>query len=241
MQDYTLPLLSQTQPSGKRLMANVAASLLLTVGTVTAFASNASAAFIGYYAPSNWTTTDFNSNGTVDISGAPDSIVVIGGDNQSGISGTTDFTIAAQESGTWSFSWSYDSFDNVGDADRGGYLLNGVFTQLAQNSDVENNGFQPVTGSVSLAVNQDDIIGYRVRTLDNNSFPGQLTVSNFNAPITGTVAVPYNFSPGLGLWVLGIGFGIGKVRKHLRSQKLSTSTLSDTNIQPELSQSNQSR
>lgn len=188
------------------------ANLMLQVtGIFIALTANASAAFIGYYSPNNWNEVTDNSDGFV-ISGAPDFIQIEGGANQSSNPGSTDFTIRVEASGTWSFDWEYESFDNFGDRDSGGYLLNGVYNQLAQNNSSTLSGF------ISIPVNQNDLIGYRVFTLDNDSDSGRLTISNFNAPTT-NAAVPFNFSPTLGLSLIAVWYGIGQVRKYWRSSK----------------------
>lgn len=217
MQTSALSLLSHPKPSIKHL-ANIAATLLLTTGGI-AVTTDAKAAFIGYYSPSNWTFTQPpNGVGSVDSSGAPNSIVLEG--SQGTIApGNVDFTITVPESGTWSFDWSYDSQDIVNSTinDNGGYLLNNTFTRLALNSDVVSG---PVSGFISLSVSQGDTIGYRVSTSAGNSFPGLLTVSNFSAPAP-TAAVPYNFSPGLGIGLLGVWVGASKVKKYLQTRKFS--------------------
>jgi hypothetical protein len=90
--------------------------------------------------------------------------------------------------------------------------LNGIYNQLAQNN-------SPIlSGSRSIFVNQDDLIGYRVFTLDNNSDSGRLTISNFNAP-TASAAVPFNFYPTLGVSPIPVWYGIGQVRKYWRFSK----------------------
>ena len=217
MQTCTLSLLSHPKTSIKYL-ANLAATLLLTSGGF-AVTTEAKAAFIGYYSPSNWTFTQPpNGVGSVDSSGAPNSIVLEG--SQGTIApGNVDFTITVPASGTWSFDWSYDSVDVVNSTinDNGGYLLNNTFTRLAFNSEVVNG---PVSGFISLSVSQGDTIGYRVSTSAGNSFPGLLTVSNFNAPAP-TAAVPYNFSPGLGIGLLGVWVGVGKLKKSLHARRNS--------------------
>lgn len=217
-----------------KLVAKSATILLQVTGIVIAFTADASAAFIGYYSPNNWNEVTNNSDGFVDTTGTPNSIQIEGGANQSNSPGNTDFTIQVEASGTWSFNWDYESFDNFGNTDSGGYLLNGVYNQLAQNNS------PTLTGSINISVNQNDLIGYRVFTLDNNSDSGRLTISNFNAP-TSNAAVPFNFSPTLGMSLIGIWYGIGQLRKYwrfsqgdatrfsngdaTRSQKLSYPTL----------------
>lgn len=225
MTSWNRILFSQTKHSIKYLIAS--ANILVQVsGIVIALTTDASAAFIGYYSPSNWTRFS-DSDGFV-INDDPNFIQIEGGADQSGSPGVTDFTIRVDASGTWSFDWLYESFDNSANRDSGGYLLNGVYNQLAQ-----NNG-PNFSGSINIPVNQNDVIGYRVFTLDNISDSGRLTIRNFNAP-TATAAVPFNFSPTLGVSLIAIWYGISHVRKYwqfskgkaLGSQKLFARFLSN--------------
>ena len=130
--------------------------------------------FSGPYAPANWTFTNTGtSNGNVNTSGAPASIILTGG-NSGGGSGTTNFTIAAVASGMLTFDWNYSSTDS-GSYDIGNFLLNGTPTFLANN----NGG----SGTFSIAVNAGDIFGFQVFSQDNSFGPGVLTVANFSAPV----------------------------------------------------------
>jgi hypothetical protein len=152
---------------------------LATAGlaAVAAIPTTAKANFSGYYDPSHWTLTNTggSSDGHVDTSGAPAQIVLHGGASQSGTPGDTDFTIAAGGTGTFSFHWSYFSTD-TGPFDSAYYLVNGVPTFLA------DNGSQG-SGDVSVSVTAGNIIGFRVHSEDNLFGDGELTVSNFNAPV----------------------------------------------------------
>lgn len=147
-------------------------SALIAAAGLLAVAGAANAQFSGPYAPGNWS---FNANGG-DGSATNDgsTLTLVGNDNGFGLD--TDYTIAAAAAGTWSFDWSYFSSD-TGIFDSGGYLLNGVYTELA------NNAGTGSSGSVSVPVNAGDIIGYRVVSLDGAFGPGTLTVKNFSAPV----------------------------------------------------------
>jgi hypothetical protein len=151
---------------------------LATAGlaAVAALPATAKADFSGYYAPGNWTLTNTNGGtGFVDTSGAPASIVLHGSANQNNTSTDTDFTIAAGGSGTFSFHWSYFSTD-TGSFDSAYVLLNGVATFLAANN---SQGM----GDFTTAVTAGEIIGFRVHSVDNFAGDGELTVSNFSAPV----------------------------------------------------------
>lgn len=153
----------------KKLLAYTA-----VVGASLVAVAPAQAGFLDAYDVSNWTTTLTNSNGSVDTSGAPFGVLVIGSDNESGFAGTTDFTIAAVASGQVSFDWSYSSLDS-NFYDQGGFLLNNVFNFLAAN-DSQGSGFD------SFAVTAGDILGFRVFSTDNRFGPGFLQIKNLDAP-----------------------------------------------------------
>jgi hypothetical protein len=135
--------------------------------------------FAGPYAPANWTLTTNGGDGSVNTAGAPSSITLNGSD--SGSAGNfinTDYTISAAASGPVSFNWNYSSPDPDGNYDGFGYLLNGTFTQLA------NNGSQG-PGSSLFNVATGDTFGFRVFTLDDVLGRGTATISNFSAPVPG--------------------------------------------------------
>ena len=125
--------------------------------------------FDGYYDPANWTTT---GTGSVDTSGAPSSITLIGPD--AGSAADLDFTIEVPASGNFSFNWAYNSTDSPG-FDHGGWLLNGVFTELSDTSGE--------SGSVSTPVSAGDIIGFSIISDDGLFDPGTMTITNFSGPL----------------------------------------------------------
>jgi hypothetical protein len=190
---------------------------LLSYAAVPVLAALAPAAaeadFIGPYAVGNWTTTTTPaSDGSVDTSLEPASITLISSNN--GISGSTDFTIAAQTAGIWEFDWSYTSGD-TGAYDQGGFLLNGAFTLLACNDSACASGGQPdpQAGSISIPVNSGDIIGFRVLATDAIFGPGFLTISNFDAPTATSVPEPTS----LALLALG-SVGLALIRSRRKKQ-----------------------
>ena len=165
-------------------------------------ASSASAAtvfgFQNQYAPSNWTLTNDSANGSVNTSGAPASISLTAGNNESSLQGTTSYTITAAASGTVKFHWIF--FDPAF-ANNFGYLLNGNFNLLAE------------SGTSTFNVSAGDSFGFRVVT-GNTTGLGTGAISNFEAPAPtpSPVSVPESSSV-LGLLALG-GLGIGlKCRK----------------------------
>lgn len=146
--------------------------------------------FSGSYDPTNFTLSNTNGNGTVNTSGAPTSIALTGSDG-GGLSGAglTNYTATAAGSGLFSFDWSYSTFDVDGPLyDPFSVLINGAATQLTN-----NNGASSQIGSFSTAVNNGDIIGWRINTTDNGAGAATVAISNFSAPITPT-SVPEPFT-----------------------------------------------
>jgi hypothetical protein len=168
--------------------------------------------FAGVYAPANWTFASDPAlgDGSVDTSGAPASITITGSDNDgsSGFTGTvnTDYTIAAVLAGPVSFHWSYLSTDSDF-FDGFGYLLNGSFTQLADNGS-QGSGF------TQFNVLAGDTFGFRVFAADNCCDPGIATISNFSAPVPGPLPL------------LGVGAAFGYSRRLRRRINLSTGPVS---------------
>ncbi len=212
-------LCHQSPPPPQRLSLNSKALNLLALGIASAatFAPPVSAVqlqqdFEGVYAPSNWTFTSDPAlgDGSVNTSGAPASITVTGSDNgvPSNFFGNvnTDYTIAVGLAGPVSFDWSYSSSDCCS-FDGFGYLLNGSFTQLAQND------FQG-SGSTQFNVLAGDTFGFRVFATDNVVGPGIATISNFSAPVPGPLPL------------LGVGAAFGYSRRLRRRINLSTGPVS---------------
>jgi len=146
------------------------------------FSMSAAADFSGYYAPSHWLVghapdnlTDF---GSVDTTGAPGSITLIGSNSGTELASRVDFSIIAPAAGSFSFNWAYTTTDIEGALfDPAGYLKNGQFqltNELGANSQ---------SGQISLLVAAGDVIGFHVTTLDNLGGSASLTISNFSAPV----------------------------------------------------------
>jgi hypothetical protein len=152
------------------------APLALASASLALSASSAQALtlFADYYAPPNWTQS-IQPDGSINTSGAPNSIVLNGANNGGG-SKNTDFTIAAAGDGIVSFNWTYVNSD-FPIADPFGYLLNGSFIQLTNNS-----GPRTQTGSTSFSVLAGDVFGFRQNSIDSIAGRASTTISNFNAP-----------------------------------------------------------
>ncbi len=146
------------------------------------FIANASfAQFSGDYAPSNWTTfLSPGSTGSVDPSGAPNTIIINGSDGNNASNVDVDYTITLTNAGRWRFTWSYHTNDQDASAefDIAGILINGVFTQLSNNSAGPDQSGNYTSAFLSAGTQ----IGFRIRATDNIMGDASLTISNFSVP-----------------------------------------------------------
>ena len=158
---------------------------------------SASASFIGAYDVSNWMQS--LNGGSINLTGAPESVVLTSSNDGSGPD-NTDFTIAAIGTGQVSFDWAYTNGDGDGSSwDPFGYLLNDVFTQLTAN---EQFGSQ--NGTASFLVNSGDVFGFRIFAIDSGFGSSTASVRGFSAPIPEPAS----------LALLGIGLaGLGAMRR----------------------------
>jgi hypothetical protein len=152
-------------------------SLLVAAGFF--MVSQAKASFIGNYAFANFTLNNQNADGSAQTPDGGLSVILTGGNNGSGLSGTTDLFITASGAGIVHFQYSYFSLD-VPPFDVAGFLVDGLFTPLTDTSgDV---------GIASFSIAQGQTFGFRISTLDNLGEPGILTVSGFDAPSASAAA-----------------------------------------------------
>ena len=175
--------------------------------------------FAGDYAPGNWTQS-IGGAGSIDTSGAPASIVLNGADDGSGNIVNTDFTIAAPTAGTVSFDWNFSTADGAARYDPFGYLLNGAFTRLTDDS-----GAQTQSGSVTFSVLSGQFFGFRQNSNDSRFGRASTTISNFNGP---TAAAPASV-PGP-LPILGVGAAFAYSRRLRRRINLAKSPVSTDSV-----------
>jgi hypothetical protein len=159
-------------------------------------ASPASGSFVDYYTPSNWTVLNIDADGSFIASGAPASVDIVGGDNQSFSPGWTIVTIAAPASGTVSFDWSSLSPD-LPAFDFSYFCLNPAGS-CATGLDGGSDGSGPFITSVAAG----DVFGFAVNTFDNFGGARTLTISNFSAP---TADPPATVPEPATLALLGVG------------------------------------
>ncbi len=141
-----------------------------------AMVSGAKAATIFDFAQNGFTLKNTNADGSVIQQ--TNRIVLTGGSNGSGFSGTTDFVASATGTGVVQFQYSYASLD-LPTFDFAGYLLNNNFFVLADTDGQSGTGM--------FAVSTGQSFGFRVGTADNTGEPGILTITSTAA---GTTAVP---------------------------------------------------
>lgn len=127
--------------------------------------------FNGPYNVNNWVFNANGGDGSVNNTGAPNSITLTG--NNNGTGGIfTNFTINSAAGGQVTFNWVYNTEDSGYDSF--GYLLNGNYIFLA-NQDGD-------TGSTSFSVAQGDSFGFSIDGNDGCCGRGNATISNFSAP-----------------------------------------------------------
>jgi hypothetical protein len=164
---------------------------LIIVLCVMVFVPPVLADFVGPYDVGNWDTTLTGAppggGSMIDTSGAPASIEIVGGDlGCSGGPCNIDFTIAAVASGLVSFEWGYETTDDEGPTfEHFGFLLNGFFTQLSDDS-----GGISQSGSEAFAVSFPDVFAFRLDCTDCLFGPAFVTISNFSAPLAAVVPEP---------------------------------------------------
>jgi len=156
-------------------------SIVLSFFVLISLSFSASAQFSGAYDPTNWNISyqPINNNtGSVDVTGAPASIIVIGSDGVGENDVYVDYTVTAATSGIWSFDWHYINSDaDLNPATDIAYVtINGVRTQVSF-SDISDPMDQ--TGDFSIGVLAGDIIGFSVYSVDNQFGGATFEITNF--------------------------------------------------------------
>lgn len=153
----------------------------------------AQAGFTGAYSYPQYTLTLTDESGFALLATDPSygyayspdgglTMVIVGGNNGSGIGSTTDFTATAAQTGMVQFQYLFSTADQWAGYDFSGFLVGDVFNFLS-----EADG---ASGTTSFQILEGERFGFRVVTLDNVGEPGILTISSFTAPQADSASVP---------------------------------------------------
>jgi hypothetical protein len=134
-------------------------------------------------------------------------LVFTGPNDGSGESGYTDYVATLATSGIFQFDWAFATLDKP-NYELAGYLIDGVFTELAA-----ANG---ETGSVTVPVFAGSSVGFEMQTVDNSGGPGILTVSDLAAPDPLVLSAPEPGSLGLMASALTFVFILTLYRRKVR-------------------------
>ncbi|MFM5999770.1 MAG: hypothetical protein ACKPCI_12460 [Dolichospermum sp.] len=159
--------------------------------------------FTGDYAPSNWNLTNSNADGSVNISNAPNSITLTGGDNESGGFGITTYSITNTNPlpVNISFNWLYSTQD-APTWDRFDVNQNGSYTTIAGSD---------AGGTYTTLIPNGNTFGFSIATVDNSFGRGSVTISNFSA-------TPVPFESNAAPAGMAIVFGAFFVRRKLQQR-----------------------
>jgi len=168
--------------------------LLMSVCLIAFFGvanANNELGFTGEYSVANWTQS-LDEN-VLDISGAPNSIILYSSNSGANRTIYSDFTVQSLNDGLVSFSWDYITTDGDGASlDPFGWLINGVYNQLT-----DDNGSEQQNGILSFSVVKGDVFGFRAESADARFGSSETTISNFSVS-------PVSESSTLGLFALGL-------------------------------------
>jgi hypothetical protein len=142
----------------------------------------AKAQFAGMYPPINWSLLqEGSSNGSINTSGAPNSITIQGTDSQSGLAGSTRFITTARLSGIYKFAWDWSSTDPATPTqyDYPTFIRNGVQALF----DKYTPGTQTQSGDQEYNLKSGDSFGFAVSSPNNLLGASNLTISNFLYPV----------------------------------------------------------
>lgn len=162
----TTPVVDITQP------ATACEGDTLTISATVS--SNSVNGFTGVYDVANWTFTNITTNGNVNTTGAPASIVLTGGDDGSGFSGDSTYGITIPSNSTISFDWSYSTSDGA-QFDVPRVIVNGTPTDM---NGYDTNGGTSQSGSMTVTVNAGDAFAFSMLTTDNVFGAANVTISN---------------------------------------------------------------
>ncbi len=153
--------------------------------------------FTGVYDISNAAIKNANTNGGINTSFFPDSLVLISsGDNGSGNPGFSEYAFQAKASGSIRFNWHFTCQDG-GIYDFPSIAINNgtfnYFTAYALSTAAKNQ-----RGVHTQTVNVGDTVRIRIETVDNFGPEGRCVISGFTAPIPATTSVDWYSAPTAG-------------------------------------------
>lgn len=142
----------------------VAASVALLAGFAGSSMAGATP-FSGAFDPSNFTFDADGGNGSVDTSGAPNSILLVGHNqgDEGGSGPITTFLTTIGSDTTFDFFWNFLTHDEDGPSyDPFGYYLNGDYFQLS-----DDDGLDAQSGGlVSVSLLSGDEFGFYIDSTD---------------------------------------------------------------------------
>jgi hypothetical protein len=160
------------------------------------------------YPLSFFVLTNSNADGAAVSPDGGISVILTGGNNGSGLSGTTDLVAVATAAALIHFQYSYSSLDDPM-FDRAGYLIGDQFTPVA---DTDQQ-----SGTASFLVIDGDIFGFRVATDDNTQEPGVFTISDFS--VDSTTAPEPSSMPLMFVGIMAMAVSMGRGRYLSRNQE----------------------
>ncbi|AFZ45891.1 hypothetical protein PCC7418_3787 [Halothece sp. PCC 7418] len=186
---------------------------LMGIATVLMLAPRCEAATIGFKGTfdesnftSNFTSTDADNDGSVEIQGSNDTTAILTGPNEGGFppsSGEANWFIQnVSQTSTVQFEWSFTGDPNG--LDSASYLIGGQAFPLGNDGDSS-------TSPLQLTIAEGESFGFRVATNNNLGVPGELTISNFESE-----SIPFGVETNTGILVLISGMGSIAWRRHRR-------------------------
>ncbi|MBL7706548.1 MAG: T9SS type A sorting domain-containing protein [Taibaiella sp.] len=155
-----------------------------------ALSSMAHAQFSGTYAPANWTITYLNINnstaaasGTVNVSGAPNSILINGPNSGTMAYASIKYSIVVNQASMVSFNYT------INNTDQDGFDFDNLF--WGRNATMIDSVSATGSGTASFPVNAGDLLVIGVSANDDQLGPVIATISNFSVtatplPVSGT-------------------------------------------------------
>ncbi|MBL7766813.1 MAG: M4 family metallopeptidase [Chitinophagaceae bacterium] len=137
--------------------------------------------FAGSFAPATWSTVLTNSNGTVNIAAAPNSITMTSSNGLSG-NGVTGYQHVMPCSGFVTFNWSYTTADSGPQYDYPRYSINGGTAVVFPGFKAQSGHPLTQVGTFSVYLNAGETLQLQAYSSDNVGGACSIVLSNFKAP-----------------------------------------------------------